>query len=687
MFRLNVRKPWFVLALMLLLHVSNAAAEDLTLNVKGVNPRFRSQAPVPIELTLNWNSSKLIEGKLRLEVTDSFSKLLVYENPDIAMGFGDFVQRIVLPPLPSESGEVDIKATFASPTWGNYELGSFKLKIPAEWRRQMLIGLVTPAGDTAVKGVYEYLDGISLDRYRPARQTSNEQVSASSEFDVINVRFGTRDLPTRAAPLCAYDVVVLAADTLQELKSSQRTALLSWVDAGGSLLVDASGLVTDSECAFLNELAGRIRGENAFLPDGNDRVVSTQSIVYERRGFGRVVVATDGPAKFSEAERFKATCWLWKVRSRTQELIQKKGKWKDLEVQKRPIPRDYNAASMVDEPSSEVVMLEAVVPPYAPKPLRSGLELPQSLLPDSVEVVPLPVVMLVLGLFLLVIAPGDWFLMGWLKKRMLTWLFFPAMCLLFTGIMVFLAYQYIGKEDYRTALRFVDWATADRVARITDVETLFTSTASPIKVELSNQLFSPVNTDGSVDWQVDGPGYMNNTRLTREDRKEPPRPTITGRPTTLFTVELPVKKWSPTVSRYTSFPLDSKGTPTVDWAGASAAEVFSGPEALVDRLQEANVGAGVIVLRGDRKTKPRAVDERTDDFMRVAVEASVRSANAGLFSVVSALSPNGHESLEDVAALDITDPDEALVLVVFGAANDVIVHRRMFHREESAVGR
>jgi hypothetical protein len=675
------------MTLMLLSHVSNAMAEDLTLSVKGVNPRFRSQAPVPIELTLNWNSSKLMEGKLRLEVVDSLTELLVYENPDIAMGFGDFVQRIVLPPLPSESGEVEIKATFASPTWGNYELGSFKLKVPAEWRRQMLIGLVTPAGDTAVKGVYEYLDGISLDQYRPARQSSNELVSASNEFDVINVRFGTRDLPTRAAPLCAYDMIVLSADTLQELKLAQRTALLAWVDAGGSLLVDASGLVTDSDCEFLNELSGRIRGENAFLPGGNDRVVGTQSIVYARRGFGRVVVATDGPANFSEAERFKATCWLWKVRSGTQNLIREKGKWKDLEVQKRAIPRDYESGFPGGEPNTEVVMLEAVVPPYAPKPLRSGLELPRSLLPDSVEVVPLPVVMLVLGLFLLVIAPGDWFLLGWLKKRMLTWLFFPAMCLLFTGIMVFLAYQYVGKEDYRTALRFVDWATADRVARITDVETLFTSTASPIEVELSNQLFSPVNTDGTVDWQASGSGYMNNTRLISEDSKKPPRPTITGRPTTLFTVELPVKKWTPTVSRYTSFALDTKDTPAVDWAGVGSAEVFSGPEALVDRLREANAGAGVIVLRGDRKTKPRVVDERTDDFMRVAIEASVRSAKAGLFSVVSALSPNGHESLEDVAVLDVTDSDEALVLVVFGAANDVIVHRRLFHREESTVGR
>ncbi|MFK7821523.1 MAG: hypothetical protein AB8G99_22605, partial [Planctomycetaceae bacterium] len=133
---------------------SNATAQDLTLRVVGQNPRFRSQAPIPLELVLNWNTDKLIEGTLFVEVQDSMTVLMRYENPDVALGFGEFVLPLVLPPLSNEAESIEIKARFQSPVWGNFDLGTTTLKIPADWRRQLLIGMITPAGDEAVRNVF-----------------------------------------------------------------------------------------------------------------------------------------------------------------------------------------------------------------------------------------------------------------------------------------------------------------------------------------------------------------------------------------------------------------------------------------------------------------------------------------------------------------------------------------------------
>lgn len=669
---------------LLLFSTATGLAQDLTLAVKGANPRFRSQAPIPIDLTLNWNSSDLIEGTLRLEFRDSGSLLLKYENPDIAMAFGDFAMRIVIPPLANETDSVEVNASFVSAEWGSYDLGQHTLKVPADWKRQLLIGLITPDGETSAMKVFDYLDRISLDQYRPADGGVNV-AKPKDQMDVINVRFSSKDAPTRAAPLCAYDVIVLAADAARELRDRQKKSLLAWVDAGGSVLVDASGSISPMECNFLNELACRTPGENEFIPDANDRLRSQDRLILARRGFGRVVVTTAGPAQFSDAEAFEATCWLWKVRNRTREAISQQGRWKTLPVRTRSSPIDFPKAEELGYDPATIEKLEMVIPPYAPNPLRSGTQLPTSLLPDSVETVPLPIVMAVLGLFLLVIAPGDWFLFGWLKKRMLTWVFFPAMCLLFTGVMVFLANQYIGQEDYRTAIRFIDWGSADRVSRVTDVETLFSSTAEPVVTKLSDQLFAAVDTNGTIDWQASAAsenqplGYINMTRL--DEGLDAPTPTMTGRPTTQYSVRLPIGKWTPTVSRLTSFGTEPEELPPVDWLTVNASDVQSDPEGTVVKLREANPEAAVVIVRGERQTKPRVVDERTGDFTRLAIEASIQKAE-GFFSVVSALSPNGHGSLEDVAVLDTTNSEDALILIVFGRQNDVIVHRRMFYAPE-----
>src|SRR5690606_23173117 len=78
------------------------------------------------------------------------------------------------------------------------------------------------------------------------------------------------------------------------------------------------------------------------------------------------------------------------------------------------------------------------------------------LLPESIQGLPLATVSGVLILFLLAIAPGDYYLLGKLGRRRWTWILFPSLSLLFTASTMWLARQHLGRSTFDHAITVVD---------------------------------------------------------------------------------------------------------------------------------------------------------------------------------------------------------------------------------------
>jgi hypothetical protein len=57
---------------------------------------------------------------------------------------------------------------------------------------------------------------------------------------------------------------------------------------------------------------------------------------------------------------------------------------------------------------------------------------------------------------------------------------------------------------------------------------------------------------------------------------------------------------------------------------------------------------------------------------------SARPAAGGLFALVAQVSPTGGDTLEDVAVLDATDPQQLLLIVVEKKGNDYMIYRRLY---------
>ena len=77
--------------------------------------------------------------------------------------------------------------------------------------------------------------------------------------------------------------------------------------------------------------------------------------------------------------------------------------------------------------------------------------------------IPLPVVAAILGAFVLLVGPGEWFVLGWLRRRRWTWFTFPLLATAFALIAVRAAEHYLGREDKRAALIVTDVGEEGRI--------------------------------------------------------------------------------------------------------------------------------------------------------------------------------------------------------------------------------
>src|SRR5262249_13603086 len=158
-------------------------------------------------------------------------------------------------------------------------------------------------------------------------------------------------------------------------------------------------------------------------------------IVQCRFGFGRALILRTMPSwdqnsKFrdiDERDWVRAVCFVWNVRDDQANAILNRGGWIS------PIPDEETADAL----------------PFQPVEFSRASALRQVLFPHAVRVMPFGVVVTILGLFLLAVAPGDYFLHGVLRRRWMGWMAFPTTCLLFTGITVWIAETYTGRVDHR----------------------------------------------------------------------------------------------------------------------------------------------------------------------------------------------------------------------------------------------
>ncbi len=688
--------------IVILLSLSQAhAAGPLRLKVEPVTSNIRSDAPISLNIHLDWASTDLLEGRLELSCYDG--KKLLHRNvgSEVALLAGDRHSRTVLPPM-SLSGDttLTVKARFLS-VKSDYDLGSFELRVPAHWRRSFVIGVLVPHESAEVAGSAELGQLLRLD------QLAGNSIRGRQELVSLSSQVTPEDLRASGLGLFSFDVLALTSPGFKVLAKEQLDAIAAWVEAGGSLFVIADSAPSLDQSRFLNRMAGLPENDPGIsvsadgLPEGGVRDRSGKLGMY-RPGLGRSVILQADEKVELETDLREATAYLWKVRSKMQSEFRNRGT-------SRAFTRlllSTDANRTIGWESRGFDDSQFLYSPFQKVRLNETDSLTKILLPEDVQSLPLSVVVGILSLFLVAIVPVDYYVLGRFNIRRFTWVLVPVVSLAFTGFTTWLGNAYLGSTDYRTSLEFVDLTTGNRMVRSSRFEMLFTATQREVETDLKQALYAEVSLQRSNETAQRNTGrgmsISDIAEVSADTAVQPQNSESSlyqGNMPALFTVRQQMRKWSPHVSRQTAlqterlipeFDLDDIRT---TWQQSpDLVENAEWQKSLYERIQATLPESSVLLFKqnqvfnltqGEDLGNPNLAagmgSVKHRQLVELVSKVCVRPEFA-LFSIVSQISPNGAGDFEDLAILDPDDAGQLLLVIVARQGNDYVVFRRLFHK-------
>jgi len=682
------RLVWLASALFLIWSPSSAVAQrQLIAEPELLSSMARSGSPIPLVWRLIYEGTGLLEGQLEVAITDGESVLGRVRVTDLVLTNGETQISTLLPTVAATNqfNTLELRLRFIH-EGGRMNLGKHTLRAPGPWQRSLVVCICTPhahapSGQTAVT------DSLRLERFSP---DASDQRVVTSRSTVL-----PDEMPTDALFYCGFDLVLLTPDGLAQLKQNQLEAITNWVHAGGSLLVVVGRTLAPAHAAFLNTLFGAEADEKPFVLDPSGRLLPSEADATVTEIFGSGVrLANPGLGRSAvlmapslEAIDVKTAAWrqivasLWRIRrDQMQPVVH--GKTWDVDLM-REAHRQLYEESPDEYNEPELQELQAVL--FAHAPITSGNQLLRQLMPKSVRVVPWSLIALVLIAYVIAIGPGDYLVLGWFKRRKLTWVAFPLVTLAFTLFAVWLSHYYMRTTDRNNSLILLDMGDHGEVVRQNQFELVFAGTRRRNQTEIRRGLFAPLNhLDFSSSY------YYYDPRRQSEDSLVGAA-TYTGRLPYLYAASQDIPQWTPQLNRVLSIAPEAEA-PQFDWRqfDGTVGEIWNRTKELTEQLQ-LTFGQDVTawVFQGRRSQRIVGHSDLFDENQSVYTsygrqvgatfinETSVRSAQ-GMYALVSRMSPTGSPNFEDLPLLDPTDARQWLLVIAVPSDSNLLIYRKLY---------
>lgn len=668
------------LALWLVWPLAAMAASPLRMEFVPQLTRSRTAAPVPVTVRLSWDAARLLEGRLEMEFRDGNRILARYRSMDMALTTGEQQFRLLLPPLPTAAeAQVQVRLWFVG---ANERIGPQTQVMNVPWSAERALAVaVCSARETAVPRLHQLEQSLRLERFLPPSESPALQRPLTTSV----ARLMPDALPANPLAYCAYDIVVLDSGVLGGLGERQREALRRWVEAGGSLCVFAGEKLNAEQCDYLNSLAAGTR-RFSLSPDGR---LLDRDTVRLRPGLGRCVVVTQPFAMDTDplTAAWRAEVgFMWKLRVNVAAALARDGKLD-------PVALAAEADGLTHYPSSlghlqrERVYLQQqrrnYMTGYGAQPLAAGGELMQGLMPRNVRLIPLSALFGILLLFVLLIGPVDWWVLGWVKRRRYTWVLFPCVTAAVTAATIAMANHYMGQGDQHRALIVVDIGPKGAVLRQDRYELSFTGRDRRVTAAQQQALWSRVERSATADTGYYNPynagaRYPGAARPSGSGGGDDEVSEFDGTLPLRYQVSYGMRQWEPRLSRSLSLEGTAPKAP-FSWDRVDERLRAGQGKELIHELQENSRGVmDVTVFRGGRPVQPlgsRCLSEA------VLTNICAPTPPRGLFVLAAQLSPTGGGNFEDLQLLDSSDPDQWLVVATVTSGEDIVVYRRLYHAQ------
>ena len=693
----------------------------LTIETSTIQPSIALGRPMLTWLDVKIPGSGLVVGKFQFVIKTDNVTLATVETDELTLNGPEQRIRVLLPAIDSYLyiDQLFVDISFQGKKYSG-NLGQQILRVPFS-TKTVFMGLV---GESRVTKKRSSLRDITLERLKfesiipESRRVSRtpKGKNNSDEVELVKTIFASidpTDFPSEAIAYCGFDLIVLLNEEFRNLRKPQLEALLTWVRAGGSLYLQPNGILEGYHVDFLR---GLVEGDPNHLVIQLDQfgklppesLCSDREAIVIKSGLGDVAIrSTDSDRKFntSEDDWRSIVGSLWKFRLHPAEPPSQSFYGVDINGQPRPNPDPWGfMTSRINRVS------------------MTPTDLLDRLMPDGVQMVPLSLLSTILLAFVLLIGPGDYFGLGRLRMRKLTWITFPLATLGVTALMVWLSNIYMSGSETRRALVVRDLDSQGKIVRSNRFELLFMGSTHQVVTPVEKGLFTSLNTNMFTQ-QMQGTMVAPNGTLIRiprtglgEDGQVRSVTTqVSGRIPAQYTATQELAKWTPQVNRVFSIPGPAE-SPDVNWAefDLSSQELQIIRSHVVPPQLEAKVkarfgdramlacfsgkdGAAYDRSTGWRSTRSRVaswsalrhqslINETSTVAHRMSLEsdllfwlyqASVATSEFGEFALMSRTTPKGGAACDDLTLLDTSNPGDWLLVIIVPEKNDYVVYRKL----------
>ncbi len=661
----------------------------------------------------------LVVGQFQFIVKHDNRVLATVETEEITVNGPEQRIRVMLPAIDETSprDQLQIEISIRGKTL-NSKLGEQVLRVPFATKKTFMGLVAEPKLSRKRTGqrqsILEHL------KFESLVQEETQEPSADDNTDMVKTiltSMSTNDLPSDPLAYCGYDLVVLMDEEFRTMRAAQLEAILAWIKAGGNLFVEPKGIMEPFHLDFLRNVAAEDPQQIVFPTDAAGRVLpdsvpSAEIAHVVGCGLGHVAIRTDDSDRELPKDPSawkKVTGPLWNERHHVQRLP----------VLVRQAVGPNGQVVVKEDPNPDPFGLKTVLGTRLRVPIA---ELIERLMPEGVRMVPLSVLATILVAFVILIGPGEYFVLGWLRLRKLTWLTFPAATIGVTALTIWVSNSYMSAAETRRAVTICDLNHAGETIRTNRFELLYIASSRRVSTDLDKQLFTPLRSSANLDQvgtrrlrpsEAPVTGYQMGT----DGQVMAIPPTFEGRIPTLYAASQEVQKWTPQLNRTFSIPGPSQ-SPPVDWdefnLDAEQAQAFRRHEIPPHILAQAKQQFGTDVMVAcisqidgwaynreadwgkptndpfaqqrlqqpmlQPPTEEQVVEQllqKESPLFRWLYRASVAPTAPGLFSIVKQLTPKGGILCDDLPIFDTTNPSSWLLLIVVPQKDEYRVYRKL----------
>jgi len=657
---------------------------------------FRSQAPLNLNVRLQWNGTGLLEGRLLCDIYAYERYVGSWKSHELAVNNEVLTFPLILPPSPLYNGRDPFNLRIAFEAADRTILMDQRdLPVESSWSRNFVVGVIAPENVTRISGFRgdsqtpQVADIFQLANFHDVPVHASQLVTNTTP--VV-----TRDFPLDPLRLTAFDMVVVSPESLRELRPPQWQALATWIRAGGRACLIATMAVPENLRPAWRELFNEQPGETplTFSDKGIPEFAAGGTSLKARVGCGRVLCLTE-PANVDSREWLQDLLWLYGIRDAVRSSILATGKW-----------------TIGPQPSAATVLaFHPLVPVKRPlaemrRPLNS---------PEVGRISPITIFLL-LGTCLMLIGPVDYYVLGRLGMRKMTWVFLPCVAIATTWATMRVSQGALGGKDYARSVSVADLDRIGRVCRVSRFEQRYAGTEAVHQRSLGPSLRIDFERP-LLGWNgASNPLVPWDTVRGGDDQSNQPPLRYDGKVTGGYDVLEPMFQWSPRMFRETTFGDDARITSaplqSIKWSELENETwvTTAGRAKIVSLVREALPEANVYVRFSNRTAKcndsqPEVAvigatpatamepgPESPEAFLHLIANATscqrsfrdnsqlyeqAATRPFGLFGLVRERSPTCGADLEDFQWIDSEDPTEAVLMILLPGEDSVIYRRRL----------